>query len=241
MSRTTLFAFLALMLAPAAVAQDGPYLYATYLECDPATVGAVDSGRAGVNDALNAHVDGGDIIGWGWNAHHTGGTWDRVAYFLAPTLDALLTFQDSWQAEYGRDHAASRDAARRSCPEHVDFIWRQIASSTGGRAGARAPASYSTYFACDRARLERADEIMLATAPAMNAMVADGSLTSWRWLSHVLGGNFARLLVLDGPTHAGVVNANIRMSESGDADDMAEFTDICGSHQDYLWAVDAWR
>jgi hypothetical protein len=241
MARITLTALLAIGLASAASAQEGPYLYATYFECDPALVASVDQGRAGLNEALNAHVDGGDILGWGWNAHHTGGTWDRVGYFLAPTLDALLTFQDAWQAEVGRDHGAARDALRRACPEHSDFIWRQLASSTGARAGARAAASYSTYFACDRSRLDRADEIIRSAAPAMDAMVADGSLSAWRWLGHVLGGNFARLLVLDAPTHAGVVAANNRISEVTDEADMAELTDICGSHVDYLWVVDAWR
>lgn len=241
MSRIILAAFVGLAIANAAGAQDGPYLYATYFECDPATVAGADA-RDGINNALNAHVDAGRIIGWGWNGHHTGGTWDRVSYFLAPTLDAVLTFQDSWQTEVGRDHAAARDALRRACPEHVDFIWQQLASSPSGVRGARAEASYSTYFGCDRSRLDRADEIVRGSAAsALNAMVADGSLTAWRWLGHVLGGNLARLLVLDGPSHAGLIRANNRLGEDMDVEDLAELTDICGNHQDYLWVTGASR
>jgi hypothetical protein len=243
MSRLILMALAALSFATTAVAQDGPYLYATYFECDPATVASVDAGREGLNNALNAHVDAGRIVGWGWSGHHTGGTWDRVGYFIAPTLDAVLTFQDSWQTEVGRDHAAARDALRRACPEHVDYIWHQLAASQSGeRVGARAPASYSTYFGCDRSRLDRADEIVRGSAAtALNAMVADGSLSAWRWHGHVLGGNFARLLVLDAPTHADVIRANNRLGEDMDAEDLAELTDICGNHQDYLWVVSASR
>src|SRR5688500_15732339 len=109
MSRLALPALVALAVTSAATAQDGPYLYATYFECDPAAVATADA-RDGVSNALNAHVDAGDIVGWGWSAHHTGGTWDRVSYFIAPTLDDVLSFQDSWQTEVGRDHAAARDA-----------------------------------------------------------------------------------------------------------------------------------
>jgi hypothetical protein len=237
MSRIIAAAFAAILLATTVHAQDGPYLYATYFECDPSLVGSLE--RTGVDAALNAHADAGDILGWGWSGHHTGGTWDRVSYFIAPTLEETLAFQDAWGTELAENHSAARDALRRACPEHVDFIWRQIASSQSrDNTSARGRASYSTYFACDRSRLDRADELASGSlATALNAMVADGSLTAWRWHGHVLGGNAARLLVLDGATHADVVRANSRIGEEMSEEEGAEFTDICGNHQDYLWVV----
>jgi hypothetical protein len=237
MSRIIAAALAAITLGTAAHAQDGPYLYASYFECDPSLVGGID--RSGVDAALNAHADAGDILGWGWSGHHTGGTWDRVHYFIAPTLDDVLEFQDAWGTELGENHTAARDALRRACPEHVDMIWRQIASSQSTETvSERAPASYSTYFACDRSRLDRADELVQGSmARALNAMVADGSLSAWRWHGHVLGGNTARLLVLDAPTHAAAIRANMRIGEEVSEAEGDEFTDICGNHQDYLWVV----
>jgi hypothetical protein len=36
---------------------------------------------------MNKLVEDGAITGWGWLAHHTGGTWRRIRYHNATSLD----------------------------------------------------------------------------------------------------------------------------------------------------------
>ena len=128
----------------------GPFVYASYNVCEPATVDAADAARAGMTTALNAHVAAGRISAWGWLTHSDGGVWTRASYTVAPTLEALMAFQDTWQAELGRDHAAARTAIRTSCTQHADYIWRFLASSAAPSeaGGNRAPFGGTTYMQC---------------------------------------------------------------------------------------------
>jgi len=241
----TLTSLVLLALSTPAVAQDGPYLYVTYFECDPAEVAALDAVRTStVNPALDAHVATGSIMAWGWISHHTGGLWSRANYYVAPTLERLMTFHDSWQVQIA-GLSDARAVNQRACPRHVDYIWRQIASSTGREAGNRPATGASTYFQCGPARLGRADEIVRdAFAPILDELIEEGALSAWRWHGHVMGGAFNRLLVLDGDTHMANLRAierfNDRIAERQERAG-TEFSEICAMHQDYMWNLQGSR
>jgi hypothetical protein len=114
-----------------------------------------------------------------------------------------------------------------------------------GEAGDRPATGASTYFQCSPARLGRADEIVReAFTPLLNELIEDGALTAWRWHGHVMGGAFNRLLVLDGATHLANLRAIERFNEMIDERQEAagaEFAEICGMHQDYMWNLQSSR
>ena len=171
-------------------------------------------------------------------AHHSGGAWTRATYTVAPTLDALMTFQDTWQAEVGRDHAAARTASRTSCTQHVDYIWRLVASSAppSEAGGNRAPFGGSTYMQCGAGGLARADALFREHFAAnLDAMLRDGAISRWTWQAHVMGGAFTRMLVLDTATALATVQAMARVGDGVDAAALAEFSTLCPTHQDYVW------
>ncbi len=243
-----LLALLPLALAAPALAQDtpGPYVYASYSVCEPATVAAADAARAasGWNAALDAHVAAGDISAWGAMAHSDGGAWTRATYTVAPTLAALMAFQTTWQAELGRDHVAARTAVRTSCTQHTDYIWRLVASSAAPSeaGGDRAPFGGSTYMQCGQAGLARADALFReAVAPTLDALVRDGAISRWTWQAHVMGGAFTRMLVLDTASALAAVQAMERVGAGASAAAMTEFSTLCPTHQDYVWGVQSSR
>ena len=53
---------------------------------------------------------------------------------------------------------------------------------------------YATYFYCDTATQEQADELVEKNnKPVYDAAVADGTIKGWGWLSHHTGGKWRRL------------------------------------------------
>jgi hypothetical protein len=237
-----LLSLLVLALAAPALAQDdGPYVYASYLECDPTALADL---TAAMNDdfapALDAHVAAGDLTAWGWISHHTGGYWNRAAYLIAPTLDELMAFNDAWQDEMGQDLPEAAATLRRVCHRHEDYIWRVVATSrTPDEVGRSRPAAgASTYFRCNQGGLDRADDLVRdAFAPVLNGFVEDGTLTSWTWQAHVMGGAFTRLLVMDADSHTDLLHAYEQLGDQVDDGANEEFGELCPSHQDYLWNV----
>jgi hypothetical protein len=232
-------------LAAPALAQDGPFVYISYATCDPATLADADAAFArDYAPALNARVAAGDIIAWGRKRHSDGGSWTRANYTVAPTIDALMAFQESWQAEVGRTHTAARAALWASCPSHEDYIWRIVATSVApSRVGRdRAPYDGTTFFACAQGGLDRADALIReAFAPRLDAMVRDGAITSWAWLAHVMGGSYTRMLIMDTTSPTATVHAWERLGEGISAPAGTEFDTLCPTHQDYIWAISSSR
>jgi hypothetical protein len=247
MHRFFLLALLSLALSASAFAQDddGPFVYASYSVCEPATVAdADDAFTRDYEPALNAHVASGDLAAWGRLTHSDGGVWTRATYTIAPTLDALMAFQDTWQDELERDHAAARTTIRTSCTQHVDYVWRVVASSRapGEVARNRPPFGGSTYFQCGQAGLDRADALVREHfAPNLNAMVRDGVISNWTWQAHVMGGPFTRMLVMDTDSPLATLRAWERLGDGIDEDASTEFDTLCGTHQDYIWGVSSSR
>ena len=99
--------------------------------------------------------------------------------------------------------------------------------------------AYVTYFECDAALEFRADEIVERNyAPHYDAAVEAGEILSWSWLSHFVGGEWRRVLLLTTPdlesllASAGALGEAILQStpQSG-----RDFTEVCGKHTDYIW------
>lgn len=102
--------------------------------------------------------------------------------------------------------------------------------------------TYATYFYCKPSGQDRRDEILAKTeAPVYNALVKDGTISSWGWLSHHTGGQWRRALYFQNETLNGLLDALDKMQEKFDAmgyDDAAD-RDLCPSHDDYIWTVEA--
>ena len=102
---------------------------------------------------------------------------------------------------------------------------------------------YATYFYCNTARQEQADELVKKnTVPVYDAAVADGTIKGWGWLSHHTGGQWRRIQYHTSDSVAGLLKAQEtlgkRMDEAmGGAND--GFGEICSSHEDYIWKTEA--
>lgn len=71
-------------------------------------------------------------------------------------------------------------------------------------------------------------------------MQEDGLIASWGGSSHVLGGRYRRLQTITSADYVSVVQANGALAQytnESHSDLGEEFSDICGSHSDYLWDI----
>jgi hypothetical protein len=221
------------------------YIYATYYECGGGgPLSIPDEAIADDAERLNGLVDDGSIARWGWLAHHTGGNWQRAFFYQADSLDALLDAGDAINGDDADGDAAADDDADDGpgfgavCNQHDDYIW-QVENGSGVED--RGAASFGVYLVCDSSREERADEIVDEhVAPIMDGLVEDGSLKSWGWSSHVVGGRFRRLQSMTATDHKAMLAARGMAIEAIYADDNAmgvELDDICGAHVDYMWDI----
>ena len=97
---------------------------------------------------------------------------------------------------------------------------------------------YATYFYCNTATQEKADELIKAnTAPVWDAAVADGTVSGWGWIAHHTGGKWRRIQYHTSDSIAGLLAAQKSVNEKIDAND--GFGEICSAHDDYIWKVEA--
>ena len=97
---------------------------------------------------------------------------------------------------------------------------------------------YATYFYCNTATQEKADELIKAnTAPVWDAAVADGTVSGWGWIAHHTGGKWRRIQYHTSDSIAGLLAAQKTVNEKIDAND--GFGEICSAHDDYIWKVEA--
>jgi hypothetical protein len=235
-------AIAALSGSMAALAQEAepvrPYVYATYHYCDSGAQDEVD----GVVDKIWAPiydkaVEDGTLSGWGWYAHHTGGKWRRLSYYMSPTLDGLFAAQES-VGEKLDEAMGGNDSFSKACRMHDDYIW-QIAAGSNIDDGPAGKVGMSVYMECKMSGEDRVDELVTTVyAPIYNSFIGDGKARSWGWLTHVVGGKYRRALTLtadDVPTllktRADIIGA-IQAKNLG-----SEFSDICYSHSDYIWDI----
>lgn len=230
------------------VAQDDEesFVYATYFYCDVASEAMADAVvDAVMAPAYNKAVADGHIDAWGWMSHHTGGQWRRILWRSADSLMGVMNSFDVVQENMGEGSQALGDAFSAACGAHDDYVWTVEGGSSGEDVDEnRAGVGLSVYFVCDEAKESRADEIVAETiGPLYEAQVANGTLNSWGWMSHHIGGKYRRLATMtatDLPALFKARNAILEsMMDDGEASGAGEeFTSICGSHSDYVWNLE---
>ncbi len=239
---TIIGALAALALPVSALAQDPeparPYVYATYHYCDTGAQGEVDDIVTKVWAPIyNKAVEDGELSGWGWYAHHTGGKWRRLSYYISPTLEGLFAAQDSVGEKL--DDAMGNDRSfGKACRSHEDYIW-QITAGSNISDGPAGKVGLSVYLQCKMSQEARADELVQNVyGPIYDSFIGDGKARSWGWLSHVVGGKYRRAITLtadDVPTLLKTRAAIIAAIQ--EKDDSNEFSEICYSHADYIWDI----
>ena len=100
---------------------------------------------------------------------------------------------------------------------------------------------YATYFECDVSKQDRVDDIVNAAyAPAYDAAVKAGTISSWGWMAHQTGGTWRRVLYYSATGLDALVDApesiNPKIAEANPSAHLF-FGEICNSHDDYIWQV----
>jgi hypothetical protein len=100
---------------------------------------------------------------------------------------------------------------------------------------------YGTYYYCDTSKQERADDVVRnAWAPAYDAAVEAGTISSWGWLSHHTGGKWRRLLYYSAPSLDALFAAPDSISpkiEEAHPSAGQIVSEICSAHDDYIWEM----
>ena len=220
-----------------AVAQEkDSYTYATYFYCDVTRQERADEIVEKLDKPFyDAAVADGSITGWSWLAHHTGGKWRRVQFHQASSIDALLAAQEKIGDAIEAKNKAMSEEAGKICNSHDDYIWKVVAGNATTQA--RGKAAFSVYYVCDSGREDQADALVKQVfAPMYDKLVAEGKLTSWGWLEHIVGGEYRRLSTMTAPDVKSLLAARGSIVAALHDDPLADaFTDICGSHADYVW------
>ena len=220
------------------------YAYVTYFICDPATEARADEIiKRNYAPHYNAAVEHGEIAQWSWLAHYVGGEWRRALVLTALNMDDLL---DASGALGEIIEEATPEAGRvftEVCSQHVDYIWQASAGLDGTEIGAeRGEVGFSMYLQCDMGREEEADRLVRdELAEVYDAAVQNGSLASWTWLQHYVGGPHRRLLAMTGPDHKSVMRARGEIISALQDRKYKRFVDelneICPAHEDYMWDI----
>jgi hypothetical protein len=214
-----------------------PYVYATYFNCDATRLSEVDELMTRTAPIYKQAVADGQIANWGWLGHHTGGAWRRLFYAVGSDANGLMDALDALGDKTSEVEGA--EAFGEICGTHEDYLWRQASSSAESAAGNPGAVGLSVYYECNFNTEGFADTIVETFfAPIFNAHVGDGKLVSWSWLEHQMGGKFRRLLAMraadrsDLMTTWGAIIEDLSEEQDGA---LRAFSDICFSHEDYLW------
>jgi hypothetical protein len=217
--------------------EDATYVSATYYSCS-GSLKRIDELIDTVGKPVyDAAVKSGDIKGWGWLTHHTGGKWDRILYHTAGSIEQTIVAQDAIIAEI--DDAAVKEFGE-NCGDHEDYIWKGIVGSGGNVLSTkRGEVALSAYYVCDH-RETVADEIVKAVfAPLYDANVGPGKLTSWGWSEHIVGGKYRRLATMTAQDWPSLFAVRAKIVEAaGDSELAGQFGEICNSHADYMWVIE---
>lgn len=240
----------ALLIVPwadSATAQEdeNTYVYASYYECGPGMGAAVRSVRDDWGPIIESKIESGAIATWGLLTHDTGNPWSVGIYHVGEDFGAMDAALNEVLAEYSEANPEASAQFGQACPRHEDYVWvSDLGSESGaGVAQDRQNAVMSVYWVCVEGKEAVADMIVETLwAPVLNALVSDGTLGSWSWLEHYLGGEYRRLLSVDGADHATVLAARDRLIEETGAENpglASAFSDVCNGHTDILWNLAA--
>ncbi len=238
-----LFALIGLFpLSANAQENDAPkgYSYVTYYVCDMAKQGNMDNiVESNEYAVFDKYVEDGKLMSWGYLSHFTGGRWRRAQYHVSATMQEALQIQSEIFREIYADNRAGGQARSEACNAHDDYLWALNQGSPPGTD--RGDVSLSVYFVCSTVDQARADEIFAEIyAPQFDKMHKDGKIGSWGWQSHVLGGEYRRLQTVTGEDFTSVTAARMEAIQQANEKHRTlaqEFSQICGTHTDYLWDI----
>jgi hypothetical protein len=100
---------------------------------------------------------------------------------------------------------------------------------------------YATYFHCNSATVENADDSVAKYKSELDRMVKDGSVISWGWLRKNVGGEWARAGFLTGSSLKAVLSAADTVAVKSDGHPphppAKVFEAACSPAEDYIWHV----
>jgi len=105
------------------------------------------------------------------------------------------------------------------------------------------PAVFGAYFHCNESTEARADTIIAESiGPILDRHMDSGAISAWGWYAHHTGGHWRRLLYMVSSDVPSVMLARDALiddmiAEAGEA--TTELTQVCPSHDDYVWTVAA--
>ena len=229
-----------LILAPGLSAQDDPmFIFGQYYRCSQALEAQADEVVQEVfGPVIQRHVDAGHLTGWLWLTHVQGGAWRRLMATTGTDMNQMMQVRADIVAEVSENEDAMARLGQ-ACGGHDDYIWVASTTSTTN-PDVMGSASVSSYHMCERSREARADEIFDEVfAPVYQKHVDAGHLASFGFYAHRTGGVFRRLETVSGPDHATVLDMQAAVYQEVTETNpfaMQEFTQICGTHTDYMWA-----
>ena len=101
------------------------------------------------------------------------------------------------------------------------------------------PVGFATYYECDQNNEARADTIVTEVfASVFDRLLSEGKIVSWFWNAHEVGGKWRRLGGFYASDMTALFEARAELLEElqqSHAEEAAEFTAICYSHDDYVW------
>ena len=230
-----------MLLASAAVAQETtPIVFGAYYRCNQGLANRADEIiREVFGPIVQKQIDAGNLTSWVWLSHVQGGAWRRLAATIGTDRSAMMEARAAIFDEFINENADAFTELGRICPGHDDYIWTGIANSPIVTDAATAPASLSTYYACDVSREGRTNEIFQdVLAPLYQKHMDLGHIASWGFYAHRSGGRFRRLETFSGQDHNTLMNMQEAILEEAMSTNpiaMQEFREICNWHVDYMW------
>ncbi len=219
------------------------YVSGTYAICDMTRQSRADEIVAAVvAPLLDAQIADGAITGWGWLAHNGGGHWRRVLYTVGTDLGDLENARDAFVQKLQADHSSAAREFTSICGAHDDYVWSFVSGSTADDEviADRPDAGLSVYLECDMSQGDRVDAAFEEISAVAQKMKEEGRINSWSFWSHVFGGSYTRLFLIDGASHADNLEAIHDMAgamATEHPDAWAEFASNCKGHQDYMWDI----
>lgn len=110
-------------------------------------------------------------------------------------------------------------------------------------SGAQSQTLIAQYYRCDTAYEQEADFLVnTAFSLVLERHEAAGEIDGWGWVQHAAGGPWRRIFTITAPDRTAALNSWAEINqELQDEHPSAthRFNEICGSHDDYLWNLEA--
>lgn len=155
-----------------------PFVYASYYECDPTRLDEVEELMKEIGPMWDQEVTDGNVMGWGWLRHHTGGSWMRGFYAAHDDATGLMNTMEEMYEKV--QEVEGSEIFGEVCHTHEDYLWRQVASSPESAVEVAGDFGLSIYYECTFNGEGFADDLFEAfMAPVFDAHTGEGKLASW--------------------------------------------------------------